>query len=292
VIEGTTRIAGVIGDPVRHSLSPVILNAAFAASDVDAVFGAFEVRAGSGRAAVEAMRALDLLGLSVTMPHKADVVDAVDRCTAEAEALGAVNCIAWEGSDLVGHNTDGAGFVDALRADAGFEFSGSSVAVIGAGGAARAVVLAVAQAGAAVVAVVNRTPDRAVVAAGLAGAAGVVGGSASVRAADLVVNATPVGMGQVGMGQVGMRGGGGLPVDPEQLQAGQVVVDLVYNPLRTPLLAAAEARGATTVDGLGMLVHQAGHAFRHWTGREPPLEAMTGAARSALSRNPPKPQRH
>jgi shikimate dehydrogenase len=262
----------VIGVPVRHSLSPPILNAAFAVCDVNAVFVAFEVAPGEGAAAVDALRALDMLGLSVTMPHKADVVRAVDRCSPDAAALDAVNCIAWEGSDVVGHNTDGAGFVDALRAASGFEISGRSVAVIGAGGAARAVVRAVAQAGAASVAVVNRTADRAGIAAGLAGEVGVVGDSASIERADLVINATPVGMGT----------DGGLPLDPGLVHGGQVVADLVYNPIETPLLRAAAERGAVAVDGLGMLVHQAGHAFRRWTGLEPPLEAMTEAARSGL----------
>jgi len=253
-------------------LSPVILNAAFDASGIDAVFVAFEVAPGRAGAAVDAMRALGLVGLSVTMPHKSDVISALDRCSPEAEALGAVNCIAWQGGDLVGHNTDGAGFVDAVEAATGRSLAGRAIAVLGAGGAARAVVLTVARAGAASVTVVNRTPERAVTAAALAGDVGTVGGIASVTAADLVVNATPVGMGSDGR----------LPVEPAALRGGQVVVDLVYNPVETPLLRAAVKRGATAIDGVGMLVHQAAHAYRHWIGQEPPLDVMTAAARAAL----------
>ena len=142
--------------------------------------------------------------------------------------------------------------------------------VVGAGGAARAVVLALAGAGAAEVGVVNRTPERAERAAALAGARGSVvpadRTAAVVAAADLVVNATPLGMAGVADGE--------LPVDPGWLRPGQVVVDLVYRPRRTPLLRAAAGRRARPIDGLGMLVHQAAHQFRRWTGVEPPIPAM------------------
>jgi shikimate dehydrogenase len=273
-------VAAVIGSPVRHSLSPTILNAAFGVAGADWVYVALEVADGQGAGAVAAMRTLGLGGLSVTMPHKAAVHDAVDERTPVAAALGAVNCVFWQDDRLVGDNTDGAGFVDALRIDAGMEVGGRRCVVVGAGGAGRAVVRALGDGGAADIAVVNRTADAAVWAAELAGPAGRVGSMADVDAADLVVNATSLGMG-------GTKAAGGepapLPVDPDRLRPGQVVVDLIYHPSETPLLAAARRRGAVALNGVGMLVHQAGHAFRRWTGEAPPIDAMVAATRRALA---------
>ncbi|HSL59990.1 MAG TPA: shikimate dehydrogenase [Acidimicrobiales bacterium] len=264
----STRVAAVIGHPVRHSLSPAIHNAAFAATGLDWTYLAFDVEPGDAAAAVAAMRALGLGGLSVTMPHKAAVLDHLDRVSPEAAALGAVNCIVPDGGELVGHNTDGGGFVDSLAADAGFDPSGARCLVLGAGGAARAVVVALARAGAVEVVVVNRSAAPAERAAALAGAVGRVGDPTDVRAADLVVNATPV----------GMHGGpNGSPVDTTWLGPHQLVADLVYHPSTTPLLLAADERGARTLGGVGMLVHQAARAFELWTGRPAPIAAMRAA---------------
>jgi shikimate dehydrogenase len=273
VIGAGTRVAGVIGTPIRHSLSPAIFQRAFAACGLDWAYLAFEVPDGAAVAALGGMRALGIEGLSVTMPHKAAVLPALDEVDPVAEALGAVNCVVRRGEVLAGHNTDGAGLLDSLRLDEGVDVAGLRCAVLGAGGAGRAVAHALGRAGAAAVVVVNRTRERAVAAAGLAGPVGVVGPPEAVGDADLVVNATSVGMGDAG----------GLPLDAARLGPGQVVVDLVYHPLRTPLLDAAEAAGARAVGGLGMLVHQAGHAFALWTGEPPPLEAMAQGAAAALA---------
>lgn len=276
VISGTTRLAGVIGAPIRHSLSPAIFNAAFAACDLDWIYLAFEVQPGDAHLALDAMRALDIVGLSVTMPHKDAVASLVDHCTPEAAALRAVNCVVVTADGLVGENTDGPGFLDALRAEAGFEVDGRHAVVMGAGGAARAIVLALSGAGATEVSVVNRTAERAETAASLAGPVGRVATIDAIEQADLVVNATSVGMGD-----------GQTPFDVSLLSPGQVVADVVYHPSPTPLVAAARERGIVAVDGLGMLVHQAGYAFRLWTGFDPPLGAMTDAARGGLAmRNP------
>jgi shikimate dehydrogenase len=278
-ISGATRVAGVMGDPVRHSLSPTIHNAAFAALGLDWAYLAFEVPEGAAGLAVGGMRALGIEGLSVTMPHKAAVIPALDALSAEAEALGSVNCISRDGPGLLGDSTDGPGFLDALRIDEGVEPAGLRCVVVGAGGAGRAVARALGQAGAGAVVVVNRSEDPARRAAALAGPAGVVGRAEDVADADIVVNATPLGMGVV----VGTYGEPEpLPVDPARLGAGQLVVDLVYHPTSTPLLRAARDAGATAVGGLGMLIHQAAHAFRRWTGEDPPLEAMSAAALAAL----------
>ncbi len=196
------RLVGVIGSPIAHSLSPLLHNAAFAALGLRGTWTslAFEVAPGQAASALAAMRRADVSGLSVTMPHKADVATLVDDCSEVARRLGAVNCIVNRDGLLLGTNTDGEGFVASLARGAGFTPAGKRCLVIGAGGAARAVVLALAEAGASEVAVLNRTPGRAATAAALAGAAGSVvpAGAAAlaegVEAADLVVNATPVGM--------------------------------------------------------------------------------------------------
>jgi shikimate dehydrogenase len=278
------RLVGVIGSPIAHSLSPLLHRAAFAVLGLSDSWRslAFEVPAGRAADALSAMRRADISGLSVTMPHKAAVAGLVDERTEVARRLDAVNCIVQRDGRLLGANTDGAGFVASLERGASFSPAGRRCLVIGAGGAARAVVLALADAGADAVVVLNRTPERAATAAALAGAAGSVVGPtegarvAAIQAADLVVNATPVGM--VSAGATGDAGGPDWPVDPGLLHAGQVAADLIYAPRPTPWLMAAEATGATGVDGLGMLVHQAAAQITLWTGMEAPVEAMWLAA--------------
>jgi shikimate dehydrogenase len=273
MLTGATRLAGVIGDPIRHSRSPAIFNAAFAATDLDWAYLAFEVPPGRAAGALDAMRALGLGGLSVTMPHKTDVARLVDELTPHAARLDAVNCVVPDGDRLVGHNTDGAGFVASLRHDRGYEVDGRRCLVLGAGGAARAVVLALADAGAAEVVVVNRSADRARSAADLAGAVGraepVDAVPTLVAGADLLVNATSVGM-----------DGSSLPLPLEaldRLPTDALVADLIYRPAETPLLAAAAARGRTALNGEGMLVYQAAEAFERWTGSPDPVAVMLGA---------------
>lgn len=266
---GTTSLAAVIGSPVGHSRSPAIHNAAFRALDLDWTYLAFDVAPGDAGRAIAAMRTLGLGGLSVTMPHKDAVVGLVDELSEDARLLGAVNCVTPRDGRLVGDNTDGAGFVASLT-DAGVTVDGRSCVVVGAGGAARAVVLALRRAGAGSVTIVNRTAARAEQAAALAGSVGRVGSVGDVAHADLVVNAT----------SVGMAGSTATPFDVGLLRVDDppVVADLVYEPLVTPLLAAAAEAGAVTVDGLGMLVHQAAVAFESWTGLAPPVAAMRAAA--------------
>jgi shikimate dehydrogenase len=287
------RIVGVIGSPVAHSLSPLLHSTAFRALGLGDSWRsfAFEVAPGRAAAALGDMRRLDITGVSVTMPHKAEVAALVDDCSDVARRLGAVNCVHHRDRVLFGANTDGEGFVASLARGAGFDPGGRRCVVIGAGGAARAVVLALAGAGAAGVAVVNRTPERAYEAAALADPVGTVvtltDGSVAhaVMEADLVVNATPVGMAGVGAG-VEAAGPGAWLVPPELLGPGQVAADLVYAPRPTRWLREAEASGATVLDGLGMLVHQAAVQVLLWTGAEPPVDAMWRAAEGA---SPPEP---
>lgn len=261
----STRVAGVIGWPVRHSRSPAIHNAAFRALGLDWAYLAFEVAPGGAAGAVAAMRTLGLGGLNATMPHKQGVAGAVDRLSPVAAALKAANTVVATDGGLVGDNTDGAGLVAALAADHGFDPAGRRCLVLGAGGAGRAVALALSGAGAAEVVVVARRPEQAAAAVGLAGSVGRAGTAADANAADLVVNATPV--------------GDTLPLGlaADALGCDQLLVDLLYQPRVTALMSAARAQGATAANGLGMLVHQAALAFRLWTGEEPPLEVMRAA---------------
>ncbi len=287
----TSLLAAVIGDPIRHSLSPSLLNAAFRVAGLDWVYVAFEVRSGDAGAAVMAARTLGIAGMSVTMPHKTAIVGALDGCSATAAKLGAVNTVVRRGSALLGESTDGEGFINALRESAAMDPAGRDCIVLGTGGAARAVVLALAEHGARSVGVVGRRAEAVAAAASLAGTAGRAATSGEASSADLVVNATPVGMSGTSVARTGAPvgsdtgpgsarsgpGSGDLLVASEDLGPGQVVMDLVYEPRTTPLLETARMRGALAVGGVGMLVHQAALAFKLWTGEEAPLAAMWDA---------------
>jgi shikimate dehydrogenase len=264
-VTGKTRLAGVIGDPIRHSRSPAIHNAAYRAAGLDWVFVAFEVRAGRGHDAVRAMPVLDVRGLSVTMPHKADAFRACDELSADATALEVVNTVVLrEDGSLLGDSTDGEGLLRSL-ADAGLHVDARSVLVVGAGGAARAAVLALSRAGARLT-VAARRPEAAKAAARLAPGSTVAPlDSVDGGEYEVVLNATPLGM-----------NGEAIPVQAPG--AGQWAVDLIYHPAETRFLAAAAHRGARTVGGLGMLVHQAALGFEAMTGHAAPLEAMKAAA--------------
>jgi shikimate dehydrogenase len=263
---------------VDHSLSPVLHNAAFAALGLDWVYVALPVERGDVAAAIAGARALGLVGLSVTMPHKGPVAAQMDQLSATAQRLGAVNTVIRQGSELVGESTDGDGFLAALRTDAGWDPAGRRCLVLGAGGAARAVILALADAGAAAVSVVARRPNAGEEAAALAGRAGTVASIEAVADAELIVNATPVGMTD-GLGSDDLP----LGLDRSRLGPGQLVVDLIYAPSSTPLLEAARAAGAGLANGLGTLIHQAALQSRLWTGMAPPLEVLSAAAAAALT---------
>jgi shikimate dehydrogenase len=271
-ITGATRLAAVIGHPVRHSLSPALHNAAFSAGGLDWRFVAFDIAPGGGKAAVEAMRTLGIGGYAVTMPHKADAAAAVDEVDPAAAALQAVNTVVLrpDGSTF-GASTDGQGFVDSLRAE-GVAIEDRRVVVIGAGAAARSIVDALGRAGAEEIAILNRTAENAVAVSELTPVAR-PGGASDVATADIVVNATSVGMGS-----------DEIPIDPALLHDRLTVADIVYHPRRTALLEAAEAVGASTAEGLGMLVHQAVLQQELWTGVRPEPGVMWRAAEDELSR--------
>jgi shikimate dehydrogenase len=256
-------------------------NTAFATLGLNWASAAFEVAPGEVAGALDGVRALGLAGLSVTMPHKDAVVALVDECSDVVTALGAANCVWNRDGRLRGENTDGAGFLASLARAADFDPAGKRCLILGAGGAARAVALALAGAGAGTVTVRNRTPARADAVVALAGAAGRLGrfdDDEDVAQADLVVNATPMGM--TGWAEAGGVAAAGWPVDPGLLHKGQVAADLIYAPRPTAWLAAAAAAGAHPVDGLGMLVHQAAAQLEMWTGLPAPVGEMWDAVSS------------
>lgn len=280
--------AGVIGYPIGHSLSPTLFLVAFRACGIEATYEAWQTLPEELEARVHGLREDDALGANVTIPHKEVVVPMLDRVDTGAKRIGAVNTIANVGGDLVGYNTDVWGFARALREDAGFDPKGKRTAVMGAGGAARAVVLALIEGGASTITVTGPIPEQlgrfAVDMGSIAGRNaqftttdwldGVV-----VRAlaeADLIVNCTPVGM-------KGSETEGESPITREQLPDGAVVFDLVYNPVETPLVKLARERGARAASGLAMLVYQAAESFRLWTGQEAPAQEMLAAGREALA---------
>lgn len=276
------RRALLLAWPAGHSLSPAMHGAAFRALGLDARYEAVAVPPEGLAQAVAALRAPEVLGANVTVPHKEAVLGLLDGLEPEAAAIGAVNTIQKDGARLVGANTDAAGFLRALREDAGVDPAGARVVVLGAGGAARAVVWALLAAGADRVAVHNRSPARAEALAAAFAARGAVrvlepaALAAELGPADLLVNTTSVGMARDGR-------------DPDQspLPAGLLprrafVADLVYRPARTRLLRDAEAAGLAVQNGLPMLVRQGAEAFERWTGRAAPVAVMQAAAEAAL----------
>lgn len=257
-------MACVVGDPIAHSLSPAIHNAAFGALGLDWIYTAFPTTDGAG--AVDAMRVLHISGMSVTMPCKEAAAAACDELSPTAAALGSANALVLrDDGSVFGESTDGPGLLAAL-VDESVDVAGRAILVLGAGGAARAATHALTDAGGRVRVAARRSDaaERAVRGRGATVAWSDV--EPAVAACDVVVNATPIGM-----------GGEPPPFRAEALHADQVVVDLVYDPPHTPMMAAAAKAGARTVNGLGMLVHQAAIAFELWTGVAAPVRAMQAA---------------
>jgi shikimate dehydrogenase len=278
MLAATTEVAGVVGTPIRHSLSPALHNAAFAELGLDWAYLAFDVSSAHLATALEGANSLGFKGLSVTMPHKEQAAMLATRRSVTARRLGAANTLTFERGAIVADSTDGEGLLDDLRQALSFDPAGRRCGVIGAGGAARAAILALAEAGAEEVLVVNRTPIRAFRAAALAMSRGRVARPEELDSVDLVIQATPAEMGAESTADAaGDRHGWAAGADPSRLGSGQLAVDLVYHPAITPWLAEASRCGATTRNGLGMLVHQAARQVSRWTGETAPLEAMWAA---------------
>lgn len=283
-----TQRAGVIGHPLGHTISPALFAAAFKSAGIDASYEAWDTPPETLQGRVDALRGADYLGANVTVPHKEAIVPMLDGLSEGARAIGAVNTVVHRDGKLTGHNTDVTGFARALKDDAGFDAKGKATMLLGSGGAARAVAVALIDAGASVVYVVARQPkklDRMAVQLKPLTKAGTTvtwaywGDGSYLRSlaeADLLVNCTPVGV-------AGSATAGQPVIDAALIQPKTVVFDLVYNPAETPLLAAAKARGAKPVAGMGMLVYQAAESFRLWTGEDADVAAMKDAAEAALA---------
>lgn len=273
--DARTALYGIIGHPVGHSLSPVFQNAAFSAIEMNAVYLAFDVAPFTLGDALRGVRALGILGLSVTIPHKEAVISFLDEVDGDARSIGAVNTVLNRDGRLIGMNTDWLGAVQAL--ESATPIAGKKVLVIGAGGAARAVCYGVTRKGA-VLHVANRTPEKArVLAEAFGGDWSGLDGLAGVRP-SIVVNTTSVGM---------APDADRSPVPASVLEGVEVAMDIVYRPRETRLLREARAAGCLTVDGLAMLLHQGAAQFGIWTGRNAPLDTMEEALAEAISGKEP-----
>jgi shikimate dehydrogenase len=285
-ISGTTKLCGVIGDPIEHTMSPVMHNAAFRETGLDYVYTASRVRSEELGEAIRGMRTLNIRGLNVTIPHKVAVIPFLDEVDVLAEKIGAVNTIVNDNGVLKGYNTDASGFLQALL-EKGVDPQGKRVLVLGAGGASRAVSLALGERGARLV-ILNRLEelDWAHELAARIGRlfdtevkSGELTRDNTAEAlveTDILVNTT-----SVGMSPETDR----TPVDADLLRPGLVVFDIVYNPLKTRLLSEAEAAGAETIRGIDMLAWQGALAFEKWTGVQAPVDLMKREAIRLLEKH-------
>lgn len=282
-IGGSTKTTGLFGYPVKHTASPAFQNAAFEALGLDWVYLPFEVKPERLGSAVKAIRALGMPGVNITIPHKEMVIDHIDDITHDAEAIGAVNTIQNTDGILMGHNTDGKGFMRSLAEVEPSGVKGKTIFLMGSGGAGRAIAVQSAIEGAASICLCDKDEPRA---------------SALVRQiqirfkytpvkqipfddkeiadaagkADIFIDATPL----------GMHPNDPMSINPEWLTPGTLVADLVYNPSETPLLKAVKKRGCRTMNGLGMLLHQGTLSFEIWTGMKAPIEVMRKALEEVI----------
>jgi shikimate dehydrogenase len=280
---GTSRICGIIGDPIEHSMSPAMHNAAFDKLGLNYLYVPFRVKKEELGKAIAGMRALNIRGLNVTLPHKVAVIPLLDELDPLAQRIGAVNTIVNDDGALTGYNTDATGFLQTLL-EGRIEPNGKNVVILGAGGASRAISLVLAERGSNLI-ILNRTLDKAkeyaywisqvchreVKALKLDRQ-----NLAKVLAkADILVNATSIGM---------SPNSNETPVSPDLLKPSLTVFDIVYNPIKTSLLREAEAAGAETISGVDMLVWQGALAFELWTGAKAPVKLMRETAIKGLQK--------
>ena len=278
-VKATTKIYGIFGHPVSHSLSPLMHNSAFAALGLDCVYTAFDVHPDDIGKAADAIRALGISGVNVTIPHKQAIIPHLDEVSPDAKHTGAVNTVENEGGRLTGYNTDVGGFMRDAREELGISPEGVSIMLLGAGGAARAVISAFGMNGAKRIAIANRTPGKAgklaeefgrffpdtVIHPVDSGDAGAM--TKELGLTDLLVNST----------SGGMEGASGLEINIDALRDGAAVYDLVYKPRETKLVKEAKALGHKAVGGLGMLLYQGALSFEIWTGENAPVDVMRKA---------------
>jgi shikimate dehydrogenase len=277
------QLVGVFGDPVDENPTIIMFEAAFKARGLHWRYQNFRVSAQNLADAMRGMRAMNFRGINLTIPHKVAVLQHLNRITQEAALIGAVNTVVRDGEDLIGTNTDGKGFLTSLRHDADIDPKGKRVVFLGAGGAARAMSVELALAGASHITIVNRTTQRGEELARLLGEHTPaeaefnwwLGDYDVPTDADILVNATSVGL----FPNVDDR----PAVNIDSIRPGLLVCDVIPNPPRTRLLVEAAGRGARTLDGLGMLVYQGAIAFTVWTGQDAPIDLMKEALRDVTS---------
>ena len=280
-----TKVTGLFGYPVEHSLSPAMHNSGFEKLGLNNIYLPFPVEEDNLGQAVEGVRGLNFKGINVTIPHKQNVIKYLDQLSEEAELIGAVNTIENKNGTLIGHNTDGRGFIRSLKEESDFSAPGSTAVIVGAGGAARAIAFQLALEGIDKLLISDLDQPKAnklsteleekvsveVVAIKSEELAG------EMKNVDLLVDATPVGMHP------------NVDVEPvvgeNLLHSDLVVYDLVYNPKETVLLKAADKASAQSVSGLGMLLYQGVIAFEIWTGEKAPVEVMRKALEAGIYQN-------
>lgn len=276
-INAATRLCAVLGSPIRHSASPAMHNAAFAALGLNWRYLAFEVDPKNLRAAIEGARAMNFAGLNLTVPHKLLAVDMVDELDASAKTWGAVNTIKFENGRAIGFNTDAEAIVTSLREDLKVELRGAKVLLLGAGGAGRTAALKLAAENVAELFLVNRTASKTVEIA-----AEIKKQFPSIKVSvgypksdvDLLLNAK----------SLGLKPEDAAPLDEKlySLKQTRAVYDMIYKPAETKLLVAAQAAGCRTANGIGMLVHQGAKAFEIWTGQPAPVAVMRRAVEGSV----------
>ena len=274
-LTGHTRIVGVIGDPVEHSRSPQMHNAAFAEAGLDYVYVPFHVRPNDLSDAIAGFKATNVVGINVTLPHKQAVISHLTSISREAELIGAVNTLTFTADGIHGDNTDAPGVLRALEENGNMSVPvGENVVVLGAGGAARAVVVALALAGVALITIANRTVEKAIsLAEEMRQKTGI-----SMQGLGFADPQLPIAVREsmllINTATVSMDATHPLLISADWLQPHTVVYDIVYTPPVTPLMRAAAGRGCETLGGIGMLVHQGAIAFETWTGIAPCTEIM------------------
>ncbi|CAM4267373.1 shikimate dehydrogenase [Paenibacillus tarimensis] len=280
-VDSHTTVYGVIGDPIRHSKSPVMMNRAFRETGVNGIYAAFHVKTEQLGGFIQGVRAMGIRGINVTIPHKVDIMKHLDAIDDSAKAAGAVNTIVNDNGQLTGYNTDGIGYVRSLKEEAEPELAGRRIVLLGAGGAARGILHALLKEQPASITIVNRTVERAMELAGSAAAeadiraVGQHGAEAVCRKADIIINTTSVGMAPLTEG---------VPMDiqPGWIRSGAVASEIIYNPMKTRFLQEAEQAGCRIHGGLGMFINQGAYAFEYWTGKPAPVAAMRETVLEAL----------
>jgi len=282
-ITSKTKTLGIFGYPISHTLSPAMHNAVIKALGLDMVYLPFEVKPSNLKEAINGIKSLGIIGVNITIPHKESVIRFLDDISEEARLVGAVNTIVYKDRKLVGYNTDGSGYMASLKEELGFNPKSKRIIIIGAGGAARGILAALATQKPKSITVANRTLSRAVsLIKAFKGKFRDTRFEAinlddnmlkmSFNSVDLLINTT----------SVGMKQSKALKIPLETLPKIAIVSDIIYNPLETLLLKKAKKFGLTTHGGLGMLVHQGARSFKLWTGMDAPMNVMRKAALKAL----------